>query len=125
MRTTQHFGEGDSILRCPCCRKGNPSVALLLVLEDIRREFNAPVNITSGGRCTSHNHKVGGAKRSEHLMDDSDEFDAVDFTVTGVNARAVQRYLITCPYNSLIGVGRYKDRTHVDTRGYAARWKVS
>ena len=71
MYETKNFKQAtDPKLACSCCGKGTPSIALLLVLEDVKRHFTfmagvdgkASVNINCCSRCTTHNAKEGGAK---------------------------------------------------------------
>lgn len=61
---TKHFKESE--LACNCCGETRPSVALMIVLEDVRVNLGVTI-ITSGYRCFKHNTNVGGAKGSRHL----------------------------------------------------------
>lgn len=60
--------------------------------------------------------KWGGAPKSEHP-----KRTAVDFTVRGVAPEQVQD-LIDEWYPNSLGLGRYNNFTHVDTRKGKARW---
>lgn len=124
MNSTKNFNSDvDVKMKCTCCGKGGISIATLIVLEDVRRHFDKPVTITSGARCESYNKSVGGTKRSEHLVTESEPLaDAVDIVVEDVSPTQVYLYLKNTAYASLLGLGKYKEFTHVDTRGYAARW---
>jgi len=107
--------------RCKCCGQLRPSGVmppreLLDILEDTRAHFGAPVSISSGYRCSRHNARVGGAKASRHM-----EGDAADIQVKGVSASKVYAY-IAKRVGDRGGVGRYNSFTHVDVRGYKARW---
>tara|TARA_R110002020_G_scaffold225658_2_gene435749 strand:- start:2321 stop:2581 length:261 start_codon:yes stop_codon:yes gene_type:complete len=84
--------------------------------------FDSPVTITSGPRCKKHNQAEGGSRNSEHLIKDGEDVDAVDIQVAGQTPQAVYMYLKNLPYSNLLGIGKYKTFTHVDVRGYAARW---
>lgn len=89
---------------------------LLLKLEELRyRLGNKPVVINSGYRTPSHNKKVGGASGSQHLYG-----KAADIAVRGVNAHRVYQEANKVFANG--GVGKYTTFTHVDTRGYKARF---
>ena len=112
----------DPKLVCSCCGQGGPSVALLILLETIRAHFNAGVSISSCSRCKEYNKSEGGGKNSEHLIDDTGTSDAADINVTGVTPTQVRKYLKELPYANLLGIGKYVDFTHVDVRGYGARW---
>ena len=125
MNETANFKHEADQLGCRCgCGQGGASIALLIVLEDVRRRFDAPITINSCARCEEHNRREGGSKRSEHVVNEANgwESDAADFSVQGVHESKVVAYLKQTPYANLIGIGKYKGRTHVDTRGYPARW---
>ncbi len=103
-----------------CGRYGeDASMELMDVLEDVRRHFGAvPVTINSGVRCETHNRNVGGAASSRHL---NKYADAADIVVNGISPSSVASYLeATDPGNR--GIGRYSSFTHIDVRGYSARW---
>jgi len=87
---------------------------LIKLLERIRSHFGKPVRITSGYRCENHNRAVGGATYSQHRKG-----TAADFVVDGIEPETVWRWL-----NGLHigGLGRYDNFTHIDVRGYRARW---
>lgn len=123
-RTTEHFNPvTDRFLRCTCgCGQGQLSIATFILLETVRMHFDAPVTIVSGPRCCKHNRAVGGAKNSEHLIREDEDSDAVDIKVKGYTPQEVYLYLKNLPYANLLGIGKYKTFTHVDTRGYSARW---
>jgi|SRR5690625_2109018 len=94
--------------------KGGMHNQLLLKLERLRYNLgNKPITINSGYRSPSHNRRVGGASNSQHLYG-----KAADIVVRGVSPSRV--------YNAadklFNGVGRYNTFTHVDTRGYRARF---
>lgn len=93
-----------------------PPDGLVEILQDVRDHFGAPVDVHSGHRCVPYNEFVGGAEASRHI-----KADAADFTVRGVSPNEVQRYLLG-KYPDQHGIGRYNTFTHVDTRGYRARW---
>lgn len=113
---TQHFSQAELACRC-CQRTTRMHPALLVVLEDIRRQFQQPVTVTSAFRCPKHNKAVGGVPSSQHVMG-----SAADLQVANTDPRQVQQYLHDAPYANLLGIGSYPDFTHVDVRGYPARW---
>lgn len=122
-RTTQNFNPVlDKKLKCTCCGEGQLSISTFMLLETVRMHFGAPVTILSGPRCRPYNRKVGGAAKSEHLILDGEDVEAVDFTVAGQTPATVYQYLKGLPYANLLGLGKYKTFVHADTRGYAARW---
>ena len=125
----------------------------LLILDDLRDRFGAPVRITSCYRARHYNNLVGGGRLSQHPA-----FKAIDFTVDGVAPSEVQallRHWRGAPFVSPVqiehaplvipgvgqvpgtrlelddlagfifrgGVGCYDTFTHLDTRGYDADWR--
>lgn len=115
-----HFRQQE--FKCKCCGKIHPTnptppEVVLFWLESAREHFgDRPVMITSGYRCPKHNAAVGGASTSRHM-----EGDAVDFHVEGISPAEVYIYM-----DSIVGegggVGMYDSFTHIDSRGYKARW---
>lgn len=94
--------------------KKGMSNSLLLNLEKLRYNLgDKSIIVTSGYRTKKHNRNVGGVKNSQHLYG-----RASDIKVKGVLPSKV--------YNESIklfdGVGKYNTFTHVDMRGYKARF---
>lgn len=115
---TEHFK-----LREFACRDGSavPRAywgnvrALMAELEKIRGVWGRPIVINSGYRTKTYNQQCGGAKASQHLT-----ANAVDFNVQGVAPSAVYAKLDEMYPDQ--GLGKYADFTHLDLRGYRARW---
>ena len=115
---TEHFK-----LREFACRDGSavPRAywgnvrALMAELEKIRGVWGRPIVINSGYRTKTYNQQCGGAKASQHLT-----ANAVDFNVQGVAPSAVYAKLDAMYPNQ--GLGKYAGFTHLDLRGYRARW---
>lgn len=93
------------------------SPGLLDILHDIRHHFNAPVIINSAYRTESHNKKVGGAKKSTHLLG-----IAADIMVKGVSPAKVAAYAETLMPDRG-GIGQYKNFVHIDVRHEKSRWQ--
>jgi hypothetical protein len=108
--------------KCKCGKCGGfpvePSEKLVKLLDAIRGHFNAPVTITSGVRCKTHNSSpaVGGATNSQHLKG-----TAADIKVKGVAPEKVADYAETL-LPGTGGIGRYGTFTHVDVRSNKSRW---
>lgn len=106
-----------SEFRCKGSRtlpNGGIDPQLILKLEELRYALGGKaVIINSGYRSPSHNKRVGGASKSQHLYG-----KAADIKVRGVTPATV--------YNAadklFNGVGRYNTFTHVDTRANKARF---
>lgn len=124
MLESKHFKAGTSDkLACTCCGLGGPSVPLLIVLELVRDHFQKPVSVLSCARCVKHNTEVNGKLNSQHLVTpETPESDAADIVVAGVHPDMVYAYLVSAPFSDLLGIGKYDTFTHVDTRGWKARW---
>lgn len=102
---------------CKCgCGFNAVDTELLRVLQNVRTMRSKPVSINSGCRCLTHNTNEGGYKDSKHMIG-----IAADFVVIGIEASRVQDYLLH-KYQGKYGIGRYKDRTHIDVRPDKARW---
>lgn len=104
---------------CKCGNCGFDAVdkELLDILTWIRDHFNAPVTITSGCRCATHNKNVGGASKSQHVLG-----KAADFQVKGFTPQAVQAELNKELPKDKYGLGYGKTFTHIDVREKAARF---
>lgn len=89
--------------------------ALAARLEEVRSRLgNRPIRITSGWRDTLTNQRVGGAFASRHLVG-----QAADIVVSGLSAQDVQFRLKD---NWQGGLGYGATFTHLDIRGYMARF---
>lgn len=88
-----------------------------LILDKIRPLFdNRPMFITSWYRPPTINRAVGGVSNSRHILG-----DGVDFIVQGVNPLDV--YKKVSPWlGAAGGLGKSSQFTHIDARGYQARW---
>lgn len=94
--------------------KGGMDKNLITKLEQLRYNLgDKPMIINSGYRTVAHNKRVGGASKSQHIYG-----KAADIVVRDVKPSTV--------YNAadklFNGLGRYNTFTHVDTRGYKARF---
>ncbi len=114
MKGTKHFKPSE--LACSHCGEVKLNSELLAVLELVRHKFNAPVIITSGYRCETHNERVGGEDGSKHLHG-----IAADIVVKGVHSHEVYDFLNGVFPNSY-GLGKYAGFTHIDIRANKGRW---
>lgn len=114
-KLSEHFDSKEFACKDGC---GANQVELKLVdiLESVRAHFDKPVIVVSGRRCASHNKNVGGAPKSQHLLG-----TAADIKVKDVTPKTVADYLESI-FPDSYGIGRYKTFTHIDVRGYKARW---
>lgn len=84
--------------RCKCGGKycggfpAQPREELVRLADRVRSHFGAPMTVSSGVRCITHNAAVGGAVASRHMAG-----KAMDFTVRGRSAAEVLAYVQTQP----------------------------
>jgi hypothetical protein len=92
-------------------------IRIARVMEEVRsRMGNRPISINSWYRDPASNRAVGGARYSRHMSG-----DAIDFVVTGVHAYTVYDELNRW-WGSRGGLASSSIFTHIDARGYYARW---
>lgn len=86
-------------------------------MEEVRKQLgNRSIKVNSWYRDPTTNRRVGGASRSRHLSG-----DAVDFVVSGIHPYDVYARLNGW-WGSKGGLASATVFTHIDTRGYRARW---
>lgn len=103
-----------SEMDCKCgCEFTKVSGKLIQRLQKLRDFVGRPVHLNSGYRCVRHNAAVGGVRNSYHTRG-----AAADIVIPGIEPEQVQN-LVDGMFD---GVGRYGSFTHVDVRGYMARW---
>lgn len=89
-------------------------------LQVIRDEVKGPIQIVSGYRTVTHNAKIGGAPRSQHLIGKA--ADIVSQKHTPKQLAAIIEKLIRQGKIKQGGIGIYKSYVHYDIRGTRARW---
>ncbi|MBT9315886.1 D-Ala-D-Ala carboxypeptidase family metallohydrolase [Leptothoe spongobia] len=86
-------------------------------MEEVREYLGGrPISVNSWYRDPASNRKAGGASRSRHLSG-----DAVDFVVQGISPPEVNRRLEPW-WGDRGGIASASVFTHIDARGYRARW---
>lgn len=83
-------------------------------LQLFREQIKKPILINSAYRYPAYNARIGGASRSRHMIG-----DATDIVVPGMKPKEVADVAERFGFD---GVGRYPTFTHLDSRGYRARW---
>lgn len=92
-------------------------VRMAQALEEVCQIYGErDITITSWYRPRAINATVGGASRSRHLQG-----DAVDFIVSGLHPHDVYKRLDSW-WGNRGGLASATSFTHLDTRGYRARW---
>lgn len=100
------------------CREGKGEVyvdmKLVERLQKLRDKVGKPITIVSGYRSEDYNRKCGGAPKSQHLLG-----KAVDIHISGMSPKRVAKLAEEIGFD---GIGIYSTFTHMDVRGYKARW---
>ena len=92
-------------------------IRIARVMEEVRSRLgDRPIRVNSWYRDPASNRAVGGAIYSRHLSG-----DALDFVVIGVHAYTVYDRLNSW-WGSRGGLASSSIFTHIDARGYYARW---
>ncbi|MEM8505356.1 MAG: D-Ala-D-Ala carboxypeptidase family metallohydrolase [Cyanobacteria bacterium P01_D01_bin.1] len=92
-------------------------IRIARVMEEIRARLgDRPIRVNSWYRDPASNRAIGGARFSRHLSG-----DAVDFVVVGIHSYTVYDRLNRW-WGSRGGLASSSIFTHIDARGYYARW---
>ena len=89
-------------------------------LQVLRDHIGKPIRVISGYRSPKYNRRIGGAKRSQHML-----AKAADIKVTGMAPAEVKAEIVKLIKEGKMksgGVGLYTTFTHYDVRGRNARW---
>jgi uncharacterized protein YcbK (DUF882 family) len=92
-------------------------------LQVLRDHIGKPIRVISGYRSPTYNRKIGGARKSQHMV-----AKAADIKVSGMHPDDVRQEILTLIKEGKMavgGVGRYTTFTHYDIRGWNARWSGS
>jgi uncharacterized protein YcbK (DUF882 family) len=117
-KLSNHFHRSEFTCKCGC---GFDTVDanLINVLDYIRQDLGHPVSVNSGCRCSTHNIKVGGSPKSQHLLGRAADIKCPDVLWVTLK-EVVDKYM-----DGWGGVGYYENQgfIHIDTRsGAPARW---
>lgn len=121
---SKHFTWGEATKngsRVPRNKEVTQNIIHQAAYLDRVRKFlgDRPIAITSWYRPADVNRVVGGAENSTHLQG-----HGVDFKVQGIPPLAVAQMLHTF-HAARGGIGKSRGFTHLDSRGYYARWNYS
>ena len=89
-------------------------------LQVLREHLGKPIRVISGYRSPKYNRKIGGARKSQHML-----AKAADIKVTGMSPTEVKAVIVSLIKDGSMmagGVGLYTTFTHYDVRGRNARW---
>ena len=112
---SDHFSRHEFACKCGC-GQDTVDAELLVFLEKLRVYFDKPITINSGNRCRNYNERIGGAVSSQHMKSRAADIVVKD-TDPGMVANAAEHIV-----GDRGGLGRYDTFTHIDSRGYRARW---
>jgi len=111
-KVSKNFSASEFDCKCGACPDTPIDLDHVSKLQKLREDLNSPMTITSAFRCEAHNAKVGGSKASQHVKG-----TATDIVVKGMTPDEVAD---ACEHFD--GLGRYNTFTHLDNRGFRARW---
>lgn len=89
-------------------------------LQVLRDHLGKPIRVISGYRSPKYNRRIGGARRSQHMV-----AKAADIKVSGMSPAEVKAEIVKLIKEGKMmkgGVGLYRTFTHYDVRGRNARW---
>jgi uncharacterized protein YcbK (DUF882 family) len=89
-------------------------------LQVLRDYLDVPIRVISGYRSPKYNRKIGGARRSQHML-----AKAADIKIKGFSPQEVKDVIVSLIKEGKMkkgGIGLYKTFTHYDVRGRNARW---
>ncbi len=89
-------------------------------LQVLGEYIQKPITVISGYRSPKYNKKIGGARRSQHMLAKAGDLIVKDMTPDEVKAAIV--HLIKEGKMKKGGVGLYTHFTHYDVRGFNRRW---
>lgn len=107
------------------CNDGSDEILiddeLVRLLQAIRNHFKRTVVLNSGYRTVGYNRRIGGASSSFHTKGQAADFNVAGFSPSAVR-RVIESGVIRGVDPAKIGLGSYENFTHIDSRGYKARW---
>jgi len=128
---SDHFSRYEFACKCGCGFDTVDAALINIILEKVhrwaQRTYNARVKIevSSGNRCPTHNASEGGAPDSQHIYGKAADFKVYYMGEIGgwiqVNPDRVADF-IDSTYPNKLGICRYHNRTHADSRDVKARW---
>ena len=89
-------------------------------LQVVRDCVGKPIRVISGYRTKKYNSRIGGARRSQHMLS-----KAADIKIAGLTPAEIKAIIIKLIREGKMmsgGVGLYRTFVHYDVRGRNARW---
>jgi uncharacterized protein YcbK (DUF882 family) len=122
MKLTDNFSLEEFECKCGCKMPAfvkNNIIELADNLQALRDEVGR-LDLTNAYRCKKHNAEVGGSVKSQHLLG-----KAADVKSKIFNPSEIYQHVEGMMKNETFkigGIGEYNTFTHIDIRGYRARW---
>jgi len=102
------------------CKDGSHQVVvddkLIELLQKLRDRIGKPLIINSGYRNPEHNKRVGGSSNSQHLYGKAVDVSTNNLDITPTELAQLAKEI------GFDGIGIYRNRVHMDVRGYPAFW---
>jgi uncharacterized protein YcbK (DUF882 family) len=89
-------------------------------LQILRDVIGTPIRVISGYRSPKYNRKIGGARKSQHMV-----AKAADIIIPNMKPAEIKAIIVSLIKEGKMhsgGVGLYTSFTHYDIRGRNARW---
>lgn len=122
MKLTNNFSLSEFECKCGCKMPAFVKENVKELAENLQvlRDVVGRIDLTNAYRCKEHNADVGGAANSQHIKGKA--ADIKSNTLSPSEIASITDDLMKSEKFKLGGIGIYNTFTHVDIRGYKARW---
>ena len=119
---TENFSIEEFECKCGCIMPEFVKKNIQILAENLQvlRDEVGRLYLTNGYRCAAHNADVGGVKDSQHVTGKAADIKSKILN-PGDIAQVVDDLMKTEKFE-MGGIGIYNTFTHIDIRGYRARW---
>lgn len=119
---TKNFKIEEFECKCGCVMPEFVKINVAELAENLQvlRDIVGRLDLTNAYRCKEHNADVGGSSDSQHLKGKA--ADIKSKTITPTKMAIIVDDLMKIEKFKLGGIGIYNTFTHLDIRGYRARW---
>jgi uncharacterized protein YcbK (DUF882 family) len=122
MKLTDNFSLEEFECKCGCKMPAfvkNNIIELADNLQALRDEVGR-LDLTNAYRCKKHNAEVGGSVKSQHLLGKAADVKSKIFSPSEIYQHV--EGMMKNETFKIGGIGEYNTFTHIDIRGYRARW---
>ncbi len=118
---SEHFSKRDFVCRCGKCQNElKVSMTLVGILELIRMHFNKRLDIMVGHHCEEENARIGGVKKSYHVLG-----KAARITVADTPVEEVFKFAERIPQVQGLALDPAKKQVYIDVRDKAPlKWVI-